>query len=89
MSKQTHPFSLCVEVLSVSGELLRLEKVGSVRVLLDDGSSLGIRPGHAPLIAATRGGDLVYELETGPQSVPIPAGILNVKDNVVSILSTY
>ena len=41
---------LTVEVLSLGSGGLLLDNISSLQVWLADGSWLGIRPGHAPLI---------------------------------------
>lgn len=83
------PGLLRIEVLSVSGTTLELENVHSLQVLLEDGSSIGILPGHAPLIGATADGLLFYNDGHGKKSVYINEGVLTVRDNLVSILTTH
>jgi F0F1-type ATP synthase epsilon subunit len=83
------PGLLRIEVLSVSGTTLELENVHSLQVLLEDGSSIGILPGHAPLIGATADGLLFYNDGYGKKSVYINEGVLTVRDNLVSILTTH
>jgi F0F1-type ATP synthase epsilon subunit len=83
------PNLLRVEVLSVAGTVLELENIHSIKVLLEDGSSIGILPGHAPLIGATADGLLFYNDEDGKKSVYINEGVLTVRDNLVSILTTH
>ena len=83
------PGLLRIEVLSVSGTTLELENVHSLQVLLEDGSSIGILPDHAPLIGATADGLLFYNDGDGKKSVYINEGVLTVRDNLVSILTTH
>jgi len=83
------PNLLRVEVLSVAGTVLELENIHSLKVLLEDGSSIGILPGHAPLICATADGLLFYNDDNGKKSVYINEGVLTVRDNLVSILTTH
>lgn len=80
---------LLVEVLAVGGGTLQLENVTNLQVRLEDGSWMGIRPGHAPLIAATSDGDLKYSTGEEMQAVHVKAGILSIADNIVSILTTH
>ena len=58
-------------------------------VHVEDGSWLGIRPGHAPLIAATSDGEMKVRKDHQDQTVAIKAGILTLSDNLVSILTTH
>jgi F0F1-type ATP synthase epsilon subunit len=56
-----------------------------VRVVLADGRSIGIRQGHAPLLAETAPGTLQYGTEAGAHSVDIDRGILQVHREGVDI----
>ena len=84
-----YPKQLRVEVLSLGSDGLTIEDVKALTVKLEDGSSLGILPGHAPLIAATGEGPLQYTNNEGKHEVYVKAGIMTVKHNLVSILTTY
>ena len=90
MSRQLDPDKLLrVEVLSLGSGGLELDQVERLQVRLEDGSWLGIRPGHAPMIAATGDGELKYRKDDRDGSVPVKAGILTLSDNLVSILTTH
>ena len=80
---------LRVEVLSLGSCGLELEQVERLQVRLEDGSWLGIRPGHAAMIAATGEGQLKYRKDNQDQTVSVKAGILTLSDNLVSILTTH
>ncbi len=80
---------LRVQVLSLGSGGLELEEVEGLRIRLQDGSWLGIRPGHASMIAATGDGELKYRKDNQEQSVSVKAGILTLSDNLVSILTTH
>lgn len=81
--------SLTVEVLSLGSGGLKLENISSLQVWLADGSWLGIRPGHAPLITATGDGELKYRQDEEEKTVQVREGILTLKDDLVSILTTH
>jgi len=90
MSQQHDPDKLLkIQVLSLGKGGLELEQVERLQVWLEDGSWLGIRPGHAPMIAATGDGELKYRKDDQDQTVPVKAGILTLSDNLVSILTTH
>lgn len=90
MSRQSDPESLLrVEVLSLGKGGLELEQVEQLQVQLEDGSWLGIHPGHAAMIAATGDGLLKYRKDEQDQTVAVKAGILTLSDNLVSILTTH
>lgn len=79
---------LRVEIQSMAGTSLVLEDVSSVRVLLADHGWLGILPGHVALVAATEDGPLRYKVGEEENTIHVNSGILDVADNVVSIMTT-
>ncbi|MDD2522908.1 MAG: hypothetical protein PHW11_08855 [Anaerolineaceae bacterium] len=81
---------LKVEVLSLGSGGMTLEGISAMQVFLADGSWLGIRPGHAPLVTATGDGELKYRQDDDiEQTVQVKGGILTLKDDLVSILTTH
>lgn len=89
MSLSDKPARLRVEVLSLGSGGLQLEEVDALQVRLADGSWLGLRPGHAPIITATSDGELKYRQAEEEKSVTVKAGILTLTDNLISILTTH
>jgi len=81
--------TLTVEVLSLGSGGLRVDKISSLQIQLADGSWLGVRPGHAPLVTATCDGELRYRLDDDEKTVQVKGGILHLKDDLVSILTTH
>jgi F0F1-type ATP synthase epsilon subunit len=81
--------TLRLEVLSLGSGGLVLEGITSLQLKLADGSWLGIRPGHAPLIAATDDGLLKYKQDGEEQTAPVKAGIMTLSNNLISILTTH
>jgi F0F1-type ATP synthase epsilon subunit len=59
-----------------------------LRVVLADGRSIGIRPGHAPLLAETAPGTLQYGTEAGARSMDVDSGIVHVHRQGVDIYAT-
>lgn len=80
---------LTIEVLSLGSGGLKLDNVSALQVLLADGSWLGLRPGHVPLVTATGDGELKFRQNGQDQSVQVKGGILTLKDDLVSILTTH
>ncbi|MCK9246173.1 MAG: hypothetical protein M0P11_04365 [Anaerolineaceae bacterium] len=80
---------LKVEVLSLGSGGMTLDNISSLQVLLADGSWLGIRPGHAPLVTATGDGELRYRQDDREQTVQVKGGILTLANDLVSILTTH
>ncbi|HPR35363.1 MAG TPA: hypothetical protein PKY64_06785 [Anaerolineaceae bacterium] len=90
MSRQSDSDQLLrVEVLSLGKGGLELDQVERLQVRLEDGSWLGILPGHAAMIAATGDGVLKYRKDDQDQTVSVKAGILTLAENLVSILTTH
>ena len=80
---------LKVEVLSLGSGGMTLDNISSLQVLLADGSWLGIRPGHAPLVTATGDGELRDRQDDREQTVQVKGGILTLANDLVSILTTH
>ena len=78
---------LTLRVLSPDGPLLEADRLLEVLIPLVDGGPIGIRPRHASLIAETVSGPIRYQTETELFEVELMAGILSIRDNVVTILS--
>jgi F0F1-type ATP synthase epsilon subunit len=86
------PEAFRLQVLTPAEALLDEKEVGWMRVLLADGGSMGIRPGHAPLLAETAAGAIQYgsrEDEQGGEhgTLDLEAGILRVERDRVTIFT--
>ena len=80
---------LKLEVLSLGSGGLNVEGISAMQVWLADGSWLGLHPGHAPLVTATADGELKYRQDGEEIIVQVRGGILTLKDDLVSILTTH
>jgi F0F1-type ATP synthase epsilon subunit len=80
---------LKLEVLSLGSGGLNVEGISAMLVWLADGSWLGLHPGHAPLVTATADGELKYRQDGEEIIVQVRGGILTLKDDTVSILTTH
>lgn len=80
---------LKLEVLSLGSGGLNIEGISAMQVWLADGSWLGMHPGHAPLVTATADGELKYRQDGEEIIVQVRGGILTLKDDLVSILTTH
>lgn len=78
---------LTLRVHSPDGPSLEAEHLLEVVVPLADGGPIGIRPRHAALIAETVSGPIQYQSDEERFEVELLAGILSIRDNVVTILS--
>ena len=81
--------SLTLRILSPEGTILEVDEASSINVPLADGGGIGIRPGHAALIAETVEGSVHYLTSAGKNQIQISAGILSISENVVTILTIY
>jgi len=78
---------LTLVVVTPEKKLLDVE-TKSVRVLLADGGSMGILPGHAKLIAATLAGDLDYlDMQGRKLHIKLGSGILLVDNDLVQVMT--
>lgn len=80
--------SLRLWVATPEEALLDLPQIGWARVWLADGGSIGIRPGHAPLLAETAPGPLQYGDEEGDQAFELERGIMLVDFQGISIFTS-
>ena len=79
---------LTLRILAPEGAILEKENLSAVNVPLVDGGSIGIRPSHAPLIAETSRGVIQYRSDISQDSIELHPGVLNIKDNLVIILTS-
>ena len=79
-------YELRLTVLSPGTRLLDQERVDWVRVQLVDGS-IGIWPGHAPLLAETVSAPLAYGLNGEEHRMDVQHGILQIETGGVTILT--
>ena len=75
-------------VLTPEATLLEIGGVERIRIPLTDGGSLGIHPGHHPLLAETREGRVEYGEEEYTESIQLRAGILRVAQNRATIYTS-
>ena len=68
--------------------LLEIEGLSRVRVPLADGGSLGVHPGHHPLLAETCSGQVEYGGEEYTDALPLRSGILRVEEDRVTIYTS-
>ena len=76
--------TLRLRVLTPAEICLDATQVAGVQAQLVDGS-IGIRPGHAPLLAELASGPLRYADETGDHILTLAGGILQVDQAGVTI----
>ena len=78
---------LTLKILSPDGINFEKRDLQEVVVPLADGGSIGIKPGHASLIAETVRGAIRYRTELEQDSIEVLPGVLDIRDNTVIILS--
>ena len=64
-----------------------LEEETSLVSIISDGNSLGILPNHYPLISTLKVSKLRIEIDGKTRSFAIGEGVMNVKNDIVSILT--
>lgn len=75
-------------VLNPESTLLEESELLRVRVPLVDGGSIGIHPGHHPLLAECRAGKVEYGREEFTESIWIREGILRVEGDRIAIYTS-
>ncbi|MGC9332581.1 MAG: hypothetical protein ACP5JJ_00415, partial [Anaerolineae bacterium] len=68
--------------------LLDIHDAHWVQVQIADGGSIGIRPGHAPLVAQTVTAPVRYADDIGEHSIEVERGILQIHRQGVSVFTT-
>lgn len=79
--------SLELQVLTPEGIILKADQLSAVDVPLVDGGMIGIRPLHAPLIAETVQGEVIYQSHGERKSIELHAGVLDIQEDVITILT--
>lgn len=79
---------LTLRVLTPEGIVTEVEGLRSIIVPISDGGTIGIHTGHAPLIAETTKGNVVYSTEFEENKVSLNPGVLSVNHNKVVILTS-
>lgn len=78
---------LTLRILSPDGISIEKTELTSISIPLADGGGIGIKPGHAPLIAETVRGTIRFNSELGEDSIEVHPGVLEIRENSVIILS--
>lgn len=81
------PALLTLRVLTPEGAILEVVALKAVNVPIANGGTIGLRPGHAPLIAETSKGAVHYRSETEAGGIELHPGILDIRNNHVIILT--
>ena len=80
--------SLTLRIITPQGSLIEEKELSAVNVPLVDHFPIGIRPGHAPLIAETAKGFIRYRTPSRENKIQIYSGILKIRNNIVTILTS-
>lgn len=78
---------LTLSVLTPEGMVFTKEGLDSVNIPLADGCPIGIRPGHAPLIAETVKGAIRYRSINQEDQIHLHAGVLEIREDVIMLLT--
>jgi len=78
---------LTLRVLAPEGVIFEKHNLTGVNVPLVDGGTIGIKPAHAPLIAETIASEVTYQTKELEGSIQLHAGILDIRDNLITILT--
>ena len=78
---------LTFRVLTPEGIIIKKTNLLSINISLADDRPIGVRPGHAPLIAATKNGKVSLRALYDEKEIQLHAGILEIRDNFVTIVT--
>jgi F0F1-type ATP synthase epsilon subunit len=78
---------LGLKILTPEEVVLERENLLAISVPLSDGSPIGVRPGHAPLLAETSQGSVAFRSEEDEQSIILLPGVVYIRDDTVTILT--
>jgi F0F1-type ATP synthase epsilon subunit len=78
--------TLRLSVLAPAGPLVSAEEVAWIQARLADGGSIGIWPGHAPLLAETIDGPLRYSDGASEYALELRAGVLHIDSVGATVL---
>jgi len=76
-----------IKVLTPDGILFEASELQAVNIRLSNGLLLGIRPGHAPLIAETMQGPVSIRNNSDADEITLYAGVLEIRNNTIIILT--
>jgi len=76
---------LALQIITPDKELVNEEGIDHISFRLVDGYLISIYPQHAPILAVTSNGPITYFQKDAKHDFHISPGIVEVKDNVVSI----
>jgi len=79
---------LILKIISPQGVILEKEDLSAVNIPLLDQIPIGIRLGHAPLIAETSNGTLKYRSIGEENEIEIYAGVVKIRNNIITILTS-
>jgi F0F1-type ATP synthase epsilon subunit len=79
---------LRLRVMTPTVTLLDVQGVTNISIRLADGGSIGLRPGHAPLLAETVTAPLIYSVGEAEHSFDAQAGILFVDTGIATIFTS-
>ena len=78
--------SLRLSIISPTDPLVINQEVAWLQARLADGGSIGIWPGHAPLLADTVAGPIRYSDGESEHTLELPAGVLHIDSTGATLL---
>ena len=79
---------LSLQIITPEGVMLNKEGLSAVNVLLETGYPIGIRPGHAPLLAVIKPGMVKFRSQGQEGQFEVNSGILRIRNNTITILTS-
>ena len=79
--------SIFLRVMSPEGIIHEYENLTAVNIPLVNGYTLGVRPGHAPIIGETRQGKIVYRSNTSESQLELHGGVFELRNDEITIFA--
>jgi len=78
---------LTLRIITPEGNIVEESDLLSININLAEDNPIGIRPGHAPLIAATKKGAVTIHRTQDEAVFNLHSGVMEIRDNSVTILT--
>jgi F-type H+-transporting ATPase subunit epsilon len=79
---------LSLQIITPKGVILKKEGLSAVNLSLEAGYPIGIRPGHAPLLAVIKPGMIKFRSPGQEGQFEVNSGILRIRNNTITILTS-
>ncbi len=79
---------LTLKVITPEGVIFEQNDLRAVNIPLSNSNPIGVRPGHAPLIAVTEKGAIIFRDLDNNSEINLYAGVLEIRNNIITLLTS-